>query len=112
MASLTGLARAGEHGGGVASHSRVPGTRERRVAVAACECVLIHLEQRDQVGCPDVAARRQLRVARAASETHIPRTDVLAHVAPEYPIPYVLALLVVERSAMLDREIRNAAIGV
>src|SRR6185503_17284194 len=95
-----------EHRLSVAAHPRESRTRERCVAVEARERVVIHLEQCRQLRCPDLGAWRESDIGGRLRKTLIPGAHVLADVAAEDPRSYVAALLLVERAAVLDREIR------
>ena len=54
-------------------------------------------------------AHAELGVARRARELHVPRTDVLAHVAAEQPVAHVASVGLVELTGMLDGEVGDAA---
>src|SRR5205823_3920150 len=77
-----------EHRGGVAPHAGHAGALERCVPEAALERLRIFLEQRREIRLDNIGAHAELDVACRARELHVPRTDVLTHVASEQPLAH------------------------
>src|SRR6266566_2016933 len=78
-----------EHRGDVAPHAADAGALERCVPEAALERLRIPVEQRREIRLDNIGAHAELVVARRARELHVPRTDVLTHVASEQPLAHV-----------------------
>src|SRR2546426_10663888 len=94
-----------EHRGGVSPHPSDTGALEGRVAEAALERLWVPVEQRRELRLGSCGAEAELDVARRARELHVPRTDVLAHVAPEQPLAHQLLLGIAELSGVLDGQV-------
>src|SRR6266487_3505980 len=92
----------------IAPHPAMPRTGEGRAVVAALKLGLVYRDKLTDVGSRDLRPGRQPRVECLARKAHVPRTDILTDVAPEQPVAHLRALGCVERSPMLDREIRDA----
>src|SRR6266496_4399374 len=92
----------------IAPHPAMPRTGEGRAVVAALKLGLVYRDKLTDVGSRDLQPRRQPCVECLAGKAHVPRTDILTDVAPEQPVVHLRALGCVERSPMLDREIRDA----
>src|SRR5690349_12181632 len=110
--SRSGRAAVREHGAHVAAHAREAGPLEWRIAEPALEAHWLDLAQQIELWRGDVWSYAELGVWCGAREFDVPGAHVLAHVAPEQPLPHEQALGVAEFSAMLDCEVRNAAPGV
>src|SRR5437870_10436375 len=74
-----------EHRGDVAPHAGDAGALERCVPESALERLRIPVEQRREIRLDNIGAHAELVVARRARELHVPRADVLTHVASEQP---------------------------
>src|SRR2546422_4804946 len=77
-----------EYRGGVAPHAGEAGALERCVPEAVLERLRIPVDQRHEIRLDNIGAHAELVVARRARELHVPRTDVLTHVASEQPLAY------------------------
>src|SRR3989475_11510980 len=91
-----------EHRGGVAPHAGEAGALERWVPEAALERLLIPVEQRREIRLDNIGAHGELHVACRARELHVPRTDVLTHVASEQPLADEPLLGCAELGGVLD----------
>src|SRR2546428_14023830 len=98
-----------EHRGDVAPHAGDAGALERCVPEAALERLRIPVEQRREIRLDNIGAHAELVVARRARELHVPRTDVLTHVASEQPLAYEPLLGLVDTRGVLDGQVRDAA---
>src|SRR6266853_2002369 len=77
---------------GIALHPLVARTGEGRPLVAALKVRVVHVSQRADVGLRNLGPRREPGVTRRVRKTHVPRADVLTHVAAEYPVADLRAL--------------------